>query len=149
MKTNHSWSHYLSPRDKELARQLFLCDPCPWGVNLMRESKIHWSICLTSFRGGSAPRATKPVAYQLIVTKALMSQTQDTHAFSRRNQPVPIPHAWLCIPALSVDRPSFFITTFHERTRFRGVGPCGGSTLPSFQSPISVVGKRGKRCLRE
>lgn len=130
-------------------RDPFLCDFCPWGLRLIRESKIHWLICLTSFRGDSAPRATELVTHQLIVTKALMHQTPDTHAFSRRNQPGSIPHAWISVSALLGDRPSFFITHPPWKNKIHESWPRGGPTLPSLQIPVSVVGNKEKRLLSE
>lgn len=39
------------------------------------------------------------------------------------------------------------LPTLCERTRFRAVGPCGESTLPSMHSLVSIVGNREKRWL--
>lgn len=145
---SHSWLNCYSLqgiKSWQVRDTFLLCGPCFWGVKLIREWKIYRSICLTSFRGDSVPRATKPVTHQLIITKAHVPLLRYSCFLQEKS-------ARPCITGsvsfLFWETNLSSLPTLHKRTRFRGVGPCGKPTLLSMHSPVSALGNRERRWLR-
>ena len=117
-------------------RDPFFCHPAPeespdQGIKdplSDLSNKYHRGICLQS-----------PVTCNITTYSHQGSHVPDhrNSCLSRRKQPGPSPHGWLCILVIMEDRLLFFINTFHEKTRF---------TLSTLRSPVIVVGSRKTRC---